>query len=167
MIVMGVGVSPEVALAEKGGLAIDRGIVVDDQFRTSAAGIWAAGDVARFPYAYTGERVRIEHWVVAEQQGQAAARSMLGKGARFDRVPFFWSTHYDVTIGYVGHAESWDHIDISGDLAKGDAAVAYRRAGKTLAVAAVGRDQLLLRAEAAIERRDEAALTQLIAPSAT
>lgn len=166
MIIMGVGVRPEVALAEKGGLAIDRGIVVDDQFRTSAAGIWAAGDVARFPYAYTGERVRIEHWVVAEQQGQAAARSMLGKGTRFDRVPFFWSTHYDVTIGYVGHAESWDHIDVSGDLAKGDAAVAYRRAGKTLAVAAVGRDQLLLRAEAAIERRDEATLTQLIAPSA-
>ncbi|MBL0311600.1 MAG: FAD-dependent oxidoreductase [Holophagaceae bacterium] len=166
IIIMGVGVRPEVALAEKGGLAIDRGIVVDDQFRTSVAGIWAAGDVARFPYPYTGERVRIEHWVVAEQQGQAAARSMLGKGTRFDRVPFFWSAHYDVTIGYVGHAESWDRIDIAGDLAQGDAAVAYRRAGRTLAVAAIGRDRLLLRAEAAIEQVDEAALTQLVPPSA-
>ena len=164
IVIMGVGVRPEVSLAEKGGLAIDRGIVVDDQFRTSAAGIWAAGDVARFPYAYTGEHVRIEHWMVAQQQGQAAARSMLGMGTRFEHVPFFWSTHHDVTIGYVGHAESWDHIDISGDLAHGDAAVAYRRGGKTLAVAAIGREQLLLRAGAAIEQRDEAALAELIAP---
>jgi NADPH-dependent 2,4-dienoyl-CoA reductase/sulfur reductase-like enzyme/nitrite reductase/ring-hydroxylating ferredoxin subunit len=167
IVIMGVGVRPETSLAEKGGLAIDRGIVVDDQFRTSIAGIWAAGDVARFPYAYTGEKVRIEHWVVAEQQGQAAARSMLGKGTRFDRVPFFWSAHYDTTIGYVGHAESWDRIDFSGDFSQGDAAVAYRRAGKTLAVAAIGRDQFLLHAEAAIERGDEMALIQMIPPSAT
>jgi NADPH-dependent 2,4-dienoyl-CoA reductase/sulfur reductase-like enzyme len=165
IVIMGVGVRPEVTLAEKGGLAIDRGIVVDDQFRTSMAGIWAAGDVARFPYAYTGEKVRIEHWVVAEQQGQAAARSMLGKGTRFDRVPFFWSAHYDTTIGYVGHAESWDRIDFAGDFSRGDAAAAYRRAGKTLAVAAIGRDQFLLHAEAAIERGDETALTQMIPPS--
>ena len=167
IVIMGVGVRPEVALAEKSGLTMDRGIVVDDQFRTSAPGIWAVGDVARFPYAFIGERVRIEHWVVAEQQGQAAACSMLGKGARFDRVPFFWSAHYDVTIGYVGHAESWDRIDIVGDFAQRDVAVAYRRAGKTLAVAAIGRDQLLLRAEVAIEQGDEATLAQLIPPSAT
>jgi NADPH-dependent 2,4-dienoyl-CoA reductase/sulfur reductase-like enzyme len=165
IVIMGVGVRPEVTLAEQGGLAVDRGIVVDDQFRTSAPGIWAAGDVARFPYAPTGEKVRIEHWVVAQQQGQAAARSMLGKGARFDRVPFFWSAHYDLTIGYIGHAESWDRIDLSGDLTRGDAAVAYRRAGKTLAVAAIGRDQMLLHAEAALERRDEPALTRLIPPN--
>jgi len=166
IVIMGVGVRPEVTLAEKAGLVIDRGIVVDDQFRTSAPGIWAAGDVARFPYAGTGELVRIEHWAVAEQQGQAAARSMLGKGSRFDRVPFFWSAHYEITIGYVGHAESWDRLDRSGELSQGDAAFAYRRAGRTLAVAAIGRDQLLLEAEAAIERGDEAALIQLIPPSA-
>ncbi len=167
IVIMGVGVRPEVGLAEQAGLAVDRGIVVDDQFRTSAPGIWAAGDVARFPYAPTGEKVRIEHWVVAQQQGQAAARSMLGKGAPFDRIPFFWSAHYDLTIGYAGHAESWDRIDLSGHLALGDAAVAYRRAGQTLAVAAVGRDQLLLRAEAALEHGDEQALAQLIPPGAT
>jgi NADPH-dependent 2,4-dienoyl-CoA reductase/sulfur reductase-like enzyme/nitrite reductase/ring-hydroxylating ferredoxin subunit len=164
IIIMGVGVRPRLALAELGGIALDRGILVDDQFRTSAPGVWAAGDVARFPYAPTGERVRIEHWVVAEQQGQAVALSMLGKGTRFDRVPFFWSAHYDLTIGYVGHAESWDHLDILGDPALGEAAVAYRRAGKTLAVAAIGRDQLLLHAEAALERGDEPALTRLIPP---
>jgi len=164
IVIMGVGVRPEVALAEQGGLAVDRGIVVDGQFRTSAAGIWAAGDVARFPYVPTGERVRIEHWVVAQQQGQAAARSMLGKGTPFDRVPFFWSAHHDVTINYVGHAESWDRIDVSGDIAGADAALAYRRAGRTLAVATLGRDRLLLQAEAALERGDEAALARLIAP---
>jgi NADPH-dependent 2,4-dienoyl-CoA reductase/sulfur reductase-like enzyme len=162
VVIMGVGVRPEVALAERAGLEVDRGIVVDGQFRTSAAGIWAAGDVARFPYAPTGERVRIEHWVVAQQQGQAAARSMLGKGTTFDRVPFFWSAHHDVTINYVGHAESWDRIDVSGDIGGGDAALAYRRAGMTLAVATLGRDRLALQAEAALERGDEAALAQLI-----
>jgi 3-phenylpropionate/trans-cinnamate dioxygenase ferredoxin reductase subunit len=166
LVIMGVGVQPEVTLAAKGGLAIDRGILVDEQFRTSAPGIWAAGDVARFPYPFTQELVRIEHWVVAEQQGQAAALSMLGRGSRFDRVPFFWSAHYDVTIGYVGHAESWDRLDRSGDPALGDAAFAFRRAGRTLAVAAIGRDQLLLQAEAALERGDEAALARLIAPGA-
>jgi NADPH-dependent 2,4-dienoyl-CoA reductase/sulfur reductase-like enzyme len=165
-VIMGVGVRPQLALAEMGGLAIDRGVLVDDQFRTSAPGIWAAGDIARFPYAPTGEKVRIEHWVVAEQQGQAAARSMLGKGTRFDRIPFFWSAHYDLTIGYVGHAESWDRIDLSGDLALGDAAAAYRRAGKTLAVAAIGRDRLLLQAEAPLERGDETELSQLFQPTA-
>lgn len=167
LVIMGVGVRPEIALAEKAGIAIDRGIVVDDQFRTSAPGVWAAGDIARFPYPFTEERVRIEHWVVAEQQGQAAARSMLGKGTRFDRVPFFWSAHYDVSIGYVGHAGTWDRIDIAGNFARRDVAVAYRRGGQTLAVAAIGRDELLLRAEAAIERGDEATLTRLIPPSAT
>ena len=166
LVIMGVGVRPEVALAERAGLQVDRGIVVDDQFRTSAAGIWAAGDVARFPYAPTGERVRIEHWVAAMQQGQAAARSMLGKGAPFDRVPFFWSAHHDVTINYVGHAESWERIDLSGELARGEAALAYRRAGRTLAVATLGRDRLLLQAEAALERNDEAALARLIPPRA-
>lgn len=161
LVVMGVGVRPRTSLAEQAGIQVDRGILVDDQFRTSVPGIWAAGDVARFPYAPTGERVRIEHWVAAGQQGQAAARSMLGRGAPFDRVPFFWSAHHDVTIGYVGHAESWDQLEINGSLARREAAVAYRRAGKTLAVATVGRDRHLLRAEAALERGDEAFLARM------
>ncbi len=162
LVVMGVGVRPDVALAERAGLAVDHGIVVDDQFRTSVPGIWAAGDVARFPYGRAREPVRIEHWVVAQQQGQAAARSMLGKGRPFDAVPFFWSAHFDVTIGYVGHAESWDRVDVVGSVADADCAVAFRRRGETLAVAAVGRDALLLRASAALERGDEATLAQLV-----
>lgn len=164
LVVMGVGVRPEVGLAEQLGLALDRGILVDDQFRTSVPGIWAAGDAARFPYAPTGERVRIEHWVAAQQQGQAAALSILGRGAPFTRVPFFWSVHHDLTINYIGHAESWDRIDTAGDPQARDALVAYRRAGRTLAVAALGRDQDLLRAEAALERGDEADLAALVPP---
>ncbi|MGZ3455127.1 MAG: FAD-dependent oxidoreductase [Polyangiales bacterium] len=162
LIVMGVGVRPDTALAEAAGIAVDRGIVVDAELRTSVPGIWAAGDVARFPYAKTGERVRIEHWVVAEQQGQEAARSMLGKGRPYTRMPFFWSAHHDLTISYVGHAESWDRIDVAGDIAKDDCLVAYRRAGQTLALASIGRDQSLLEAEAALERGDEAALAKLV-----
>lgn len=158
LVVMGVGVTPELTLAKDAGLEIDRGVVVDDQMRTSVPGIWAAGDIARFPYAPTGERVRIEHWVVAEQQGHAAARSMLGKGAPFRAIPFFWSAHYDLTINYVGHAESWDAIEVSGNVADRDCAVAYRRNGKTLAVATIGRDRVSLRAEAALERGEEPAL---------
>jgi NADPH-dependent 2,4-dienoyl-CoA reductase/sulfur reductase-like enzyme/aryl-alcohol dehydrogenase-like predicted oxidoreductase/nitrite reductase/ring-hydroxylating ferredoxin subunit len=161
-VVMGVGVRPDVALAQAAGLAVDRGVVVDDELRASVPGIWAAGDVARWPDARTGEKIRVEHWVVAERMGQIAARNVLGAGIKCDLVPFFWSAHYDLVVNYVGHAESWDRIDVSGRIDEKDAAVAYRRAGKTLAVATVGRDGAALEAEAAMERGDEAALHALV-----
>jgi NADPH-dependent 2,4-dienoyl-CoA reductase/sulfur reductase-like enzyme/nitrite reductase/ring-hydroxylating ferredoxin subunit len=151
-IVLGVGVRPSISLAEQAGLKMDRGIVVDEYLETSAPGVFAAGDVACWPYPLTHERVRIEHWVVAERQGQTAARNMLGMRERFEAVPFFWSQHYEVPINCVGHAEKWDTISVEGDIEKKDCSVSYKRDGRTLAVVTIFRDLESLVAESEMER---------------
>jgi apoptosis-inducing factor 3 len=152
LVVAGIGVRPDLQLAESAGLTLDNGLAVNEFLETSASGVFAAGDVARWPDAYSDLRLRIEHWVVAERQGQVVARNMLGARDCFDDIPFFWSAHYDkLSIQYIGHVERWDETRIEGDVMKMDCAVSYMVGSRRRAMATINRDRKNLETEVQLE----------------
>ena len=142
LLLVGIGVVPRTRLAEDAGIAVRKGILVDAQLRTSAKGVYAAGDVARYPHA--GGDARIEHWVHAQRQGQLAAENMLGGEREFAEVPFFWTHHHGLDLRVCGHLDGWDEVRIDGDLQQHDFIARYYRDGRLVAAASLGRDRALL-----------------------
>ncbi|HEX8232167.1 MAG TPA: FAD-dependent oxidoreductase [Caulobacteraceae bacterium] len=156
LVVLGVGVRPRLELAVAAGLETDGGVLVDRFLETSRAGVFAAGDIARYPDARTGERIRVEHWAAAQRQGQTAAVNMLGERRPFTAPPFFWSNHYDLAVHYVGHAPRFDHTAVDGSIPAGDATLRFFRDGRIAAAASVGRPREILAIEAEMETASEA-----------
>lgn len=146
VVVVSVGVAPRSQLAERAGIAVENGILVDAQLQTSVSGVYAAGDVARYPHGR--DQIRIEHWVHAQRQGQTAAANMLGAAQAFTDEPFFWTHHYGLDLRCTGIFSGWDEIAISGDLAAHDFIAKYYRSGRLIAALTAGRDLENLRVEA-------------------
>jgi NADPH-dependent 2,4-dienoyl-CoA reductase/sulfur reductase-like enzyme len=154
LVVVGIGVRPNTHLAEEAGIATDNGVLVDQFLETNVPGIFAAGDIARWPDPRAG-RIRVEHWVVAQRQGQTAARNILGAREAFTVAPFFWSNHFDLHIHYVGHGRPEDRASVAGDLKSKNASVIFRSGDKLNAVASIGRDRENLQAEVALEHGED------------
>lgn len=176
LVIVGVGIQPNVEIAEAAGLAVDNGIVVDEYCETSTPGIYAAGDVARFYHPLLGERIRLEHWSNAQKQGAAAAKSMLGMREPYDEVPWFWSDQYDINLQLIGHAAGWDEVITRGDVADRAFTAFYLRDGRMRAALAVNRfkdigpSRQLIRQSASIDpkrlRDEDVELRSLIAQTA-
>ena len=155
LVVVGIGVRPDTSLAEAAGAAVDEGVLVDAHLATSVPGIFAAGDIARWPAPVPEGSARIEHWALAQRMGQAAARSIVGRRAPFTDVPFFWTTHFDLTVAFTGYGAGWTSAAVDED-AEG-MTVRYAREGRICAMATIGRDLENLRFEAELEARARAA----------
>ena len=155
--VVGIGVAPRAELAQAAGLEVDNGIVVDEQLRTSAPNVFAAGDVANAWHPSYGRRIRIEHWANALNQGPAAARAMLGETVSYDRIPYFFSDQYDVGMEYSGYATQWDEVVFRGQRERGEFVAFWLKGGRVVAGMNVNvwdvndHVQALIRARAAID----------------
>ena len=163
-VVVGVGIDPETSLVEGTGIATEDGIIVDQYCRTNVEAVFAAGDVARFFNPLLGERIRVEHWANAQNQGAAAAKCMLGRDELYADVPWFWSDQYDLNMQYVGHARAWDEVVLRGDVPGRKFSAFYLKDGRLRATMALNRprdiaaSRALIRAGAAVsakQLRDE------------
>jgi 3-phenylpropionate/trans-cinnamate dioxygenase ferredoxin reductase component len=133
VVVAGVGVTPRVELAEAGGLALDNGVVTDEYLAASAAGVFAAGDVASAWHPVFARRIRLEHWSSALNQGPAAARNMLGRRTPYEQIPYFYSDQYDVGMEYSGYAAGWDQVVFRGDPAGREFIAFWLKDGRVVA----------------------------------
>jgi NADPH-dependent 2,4-dienoyl-CoA reductase/sulfur reductase-like enzyme/nitrite reductase/ring-hydroxylating ferredoxin subunit len=140
LVIIGVGVRPATDYVQGMTLNPDGGVPVNPYLQ-AADGLYAAGDIAVFPDPRTGKPVRIEHWRLAEQHGRVAAHNMVGHATKFDSVPFFWTSQFDLQINYVGHADAWDEIIVDGDIAKAEFIAYYVKDNRVLAAAGCKRDQ--------------------------
>ncbi|XGC81978.1 FAD-dependent oxidoreductase [Bdellovibrio bacteriovorus] len=161
-IVVGTGIRPNVQLAEQAGCWIDNGVLVNEYLETSVPGVFAAGDIARWPDRRSARPIRVEHWEVAERQGQVAALNMLGDRVRFHDVPFFWTTHYGITFGYIGFSDRFDRMDVIGDMNTENFAVAYYEDQRIAALLTVGRDMESLMVEEALAHFNDDAVKDII-----
>jgi 3-phenylpropionate/trans-cinnamate dioxygenase ferredoxin reductase subunit len=165
--VVGIGVVPRVGLAREAGLEINNGIAVDDHLQSSAAGVFAAGDVANARHPFYQRHIRVEHWANALNQGPAAARAMLGQPGGYDRIPYFFSDQYDVGMEYSGYATDWDEVVFRGRPEDGEFVAFWLHDGRVLAGMNVNvwdvneHVQTLIRSRAAV---DVHALTDVDTP---
>jgi apoptosis-inducing factor 3 len=152
IVLVAVGVRPRTTLAESAGVSIDKGVLVDSFLETSVPGIYAAGDIAAYPEPVSRQRERVEHWTVAERQGQVVAANMLGERKRFESVPFFWTEQYGVPLRYVGRASGWEAATVEGHVESGSLVARYFIDGTHCATATIGRDRENLEDELMLEQ---------------
>jgi 3-phenylpropionate/trans-cinnamate dioxygenase ferredoxin reductase subunit len=138
-VVVGVGIVPASELAAQAGLEVDNGIILNEYCETSAADVYACGDVANYYHPLLGHRLRVEHWSNAQNQGIAAAKSMLGLREPYADIPWFWSDQYDLNLQYVGHAVRWDEVVLRGNVAERKFTAFYIEGGRLRAALTVNR----------------------------
>ena len=165
--VVGIGVVPRTGLASDAGLEVSNGVVVDSKLETTAPGIFAAGDVANIWHPFYGQRIRVEHWANALNQGPAAARAMLGQPVSYDRIPYFYSDQYDVGMEYSGYAPQWDEVIFRGDREGGEFIAFWLRGGRVAAGMNVNVWDVNPQIEALIRAQQPAEVAALADPGVT
>ncbi len=163
-VILGVGVEPVVDYLTATDLVVDGAVPVNERLETSASGVFAAGDIARYPDPRSGRLSRVEHWVAAQQQGRHAASSMLGRTDPFAAVPFFWSMQFGTPIKYVGYADEFDEVAYRGDVDSGAFLSGYFWKGTLLAAASIGMGRDIAAIGRLLSQQRSVSREQLVAP---